>query len=721
MNSLCTSWIRVSFSEGNMKGKGGQTGQNKGRKKIKPGAVVSDGTGEGSLSRRAAKRRQKKGKAKAVQQDTPVEVIDLTFDEASRASSPRGHAQHGQSNFTGTSGAGSSKSGAQQIFESIPPSILVGIDQTAIESSAQDHQSKPNALLGLEVFIDDQLVESGQSVDRQADESSARATEGDSTASSASSVQQPATPRAASPLLDSVPFIKDAPMELLLPENVSIDATNQAATESPLDDGDMEGLHFLGDETTKGVSRYFEPPAPETTEAEAAFLATADQSKICTNCKKPGHKRQNCPHTLCPVCGAVDSHERRDCPVSLVCFGCGQRGHRQANCPDPMTRNSKKRGCDRCGARDHPENSCPSLWRVYSYFSVQARTTLQAVKSESSGWQREAVGGDELDEWCYNCAGKGHLGDDCPESRVSGAKLYTPSAFSYAMQSRGPYFIPGPSGSKSMPRPTHKRWTDNDDEILPFASSAFEGANAGKRSRDKARQAMSSKEVEDEDGDDWFGGIGRGGAAGGGRGRFGTPRGGNRGRGGLPFGHSHLMRSDQRHRGGQNTNVANSIAFGRLSLPSGPNGQSSASSGGLIGKKHQGLPPSLPPKPKFSTPVQFSKRHPIGSSSRRHPSPAPAAGPGPGSGSGGHRDKKRKRDSGDRDWEMEWQNSGISGGSVVGWGRDLDKEERAVKKMKGKQGPTTSKQGQKSKAQSNGKVGKTGPNKTSGQKYTGGY
>ena len=98
------------------------------------------------------------------------------------------------------------------------------------------------------------------------------------------------------------------------------------------------------------------------------------------------------------------------------------------NCPDPMLRNSKKRGCDRCGARDHPENvssnshiaipvkltrsqSCPSLWRQYAYYSPETRLAIQKTKRDSREWQKEAIGGDEAEEWCYNCAREGHLGD----------------------------------------------------------------------------------------------------------------------------------------------------------------------------------------------------------------------------------------------------------------------------------------------------------------------
>ena len=55
--------------------------------------------------------------------------------------------------------------------------------------------------------------------------------------------------------------------------------------------------------------------------------------------------------------------------------------------------------------------SCPTLWRVYSYYSPDARFALQETKRQVTGWQKEALGGLENEEWCYNCAQEGHLGD----------------------------------------------------------------------------------------------------------------------------------------------------------------------------------------------------------------------------------------------------------------------------------------------------------------------
>lgn len=86
---------------------------------------------------------------------------------------------------------------------------------------------------------------------------------------------------------------------LMLPQHVSLSdkpVENAIVDDSgdPEDDS-MEGLHFLDDDKVRGVQRYFDPS--EQTE-EASFLANADQSKICPNCKKPGHRQYQCPHVV---------------------------------------------------------------------------------------------------------------------------------------------------------------------------------------------------------------------------------------------------------------------------------------------------------------------------------------------------------------------------------------------------------------------------------------
>jgi len=87
---------------------------------------------------------------------------------------------------------------------------------------------------------------------------------------------------------------------LLLPANVVVDGVEKEGIEAEgsRGSGSMEGLHFVDDNTQKGVTRYF---VAEPTEEET-FLATADQSKMCQNCKRPGHRAYACPHVIVSRC-----------------------------------------------------------------------------------------------------------------------------------------------------------------------------------------------------------------------------------------------------------------------------------------------------------------------------------------------------------------------------------------------------------------------------------
>ena len=85
---------------------------------------------------------------------------------------------------------------------------------------------------------------------------------------------------------------------LLLPDNIIVDGLGESESakgqSGDVEGSSMEGLHFVDDNISKGAQRYF---VAEQTE-EDAFLASADQSKICQNCKKPGHRQKDCPHVI---------------------------------------------------------------------------------------------------------------------------------------------------------------------------------------------------------------------------------------------------------------------------------------------------------------------------------------------------------------------------------------------------------------------------------------
>lgn len=205
---------------------------------------------------------------------------------------------------------------------------------------------------------------------------------------------------------------------LMLPQHVLLETSSAVqAAEDGGDDGEegdrslggddfLEGLHFVDDDIIRvgrncnplqlsalltwlvqGSRRYFNPEPEDNLEVEATFLATADSRKVCQNCKRPGHQASKCPHIIvrrlllmcfisqmltylqCTTCGAMDEHERRDCPLSKVCYGCGRRGHHKSECPDPISRNKRWAGCERCGSREHTDKVGHNLFILYHVFS----------------------------------------------------------------------------------------------------------------------------------------------------------------------------------------------------------------------------------------------------------------------------------------------------------------------------------------------------------------
>ena len=268
-------------------------------KRPRPNPLIGDTGGSSSLSKQGEKRRKRKGKSRAAAADS-TDVIDLTFDDASERLAVGSSSRLGSATSTPRFGNCNS-------FAPVPRSLIAGIDR----SISPGPQSSNQPTTGGSPAIDLDAYETDQG------QSSLGVANVGETLPDSSDQLLPMAP------LPAQPVTSFSLSQLLLPANVMLDSSESA----PLSAEPMAGIHFLDDDNNaKDVSRYFDTPKPE---GESSFLATADQSKICSNCKRPGHKSRLCPHTLCPVCGAVDEHERRDCHFSLVCFGCGQRGHRQ--------------------------------------------------------------------------------------------------------------------------------------------------------------------------------------------------------------------------------------------------------------------------------------------------------------------------------------------------------------------------------------------------------
>ena len=465
------------------------------------------------------------------------------------------------------------------------------------------------------------------------------------------------------------------PSGLLLPGHIQLDTSPISTTK----DSENTGVHFVDDDSARGVPRYFDDPT--ATEADRTA------GKVCSNCHEPGHESRKCPHTVvrgklcayaslhqCAACGKVDEHERKDCPITLVCFGCGERGHRRAECKAPRSKMGSRNGCGLCGSADHVpgvrlstmrrhllmRKMCPSVWRTYRYRTAEGVQAELEVRAAAVEWEKEAVGGGSDEMWCYNCAREGHFGDvswpsyldttsytsgvflmrqDCPSRRGSFARLMTSSAFSYSIASSSPFAArPG----------THTLFTDND---VPYTSSydTFPGSHPGAKasSRNKARQRQLEV-VETRD--DWFDTP--------------TSRMQRGGRGGMPFSHGHLM--SPRNAGSPRPG----ISFGKLGTPAGlparppgpGGGGHKAPQGGSVSKK----------RGKADTVIEGSggSESVNGKDSRRK------------------RKNRTERKSAQKDWETEWRGSGRGGGNVQSWGREmgLDQDPPPAESTRGRRG-----------------------------------
>ncbi|ANB14092.1 Air1p [Sugiyamaella lignohabitans] len=90
-------------------------------------------------------------------------------------------------------------------------------------------------------------------------------------------------------------------------------------------------------------------------------------------------------------------------------------GHLRSAC----TEKSKYIFCSRCSSKSHTEETCPSIWRSY-----------KVIRSGDSQYPASIS--------CYNCAGAGHYGDDCPLPRP--VLLRYREATAFCVESLAPKF-----------------------------------------------------------------------------------------------------------------------------------------------------------------------------------------------------------------------------------------------------------------------------------------
>ncbi|KAG0674957.1 hypothetical protein C6P40_001966 [Pichia californica] len=181
----------------------------------------------------------------------------------------------------------------------------------------------------------------------------------------------------------------------LISSTSDIDASNVVYAPS-IDEVTTDNDHLA---SLRGEGRYFGVVDPDVNEP------------TCSNCHRRGHRRAQCKVVVCHACGKVDDHYETQCPNSMVCSNCGEKGHFRNNCPSKRNYTF----CVLCDSRNHISERCPTIWRSYVVKRVDANSKIPYPSAKI---------------FCYNCAAKGHYGDDCKKQRISKTPNINGSAFS---------------------------------------------------------------------------------------------------------------------------------------------------------------------------------------------------------------------------------------------------------------------------------------------------
>ncbi|KZT06504.1 uncharacterized protein LAESUDRAFT_725955 [Laetiporus sulphureus 93-53] len=309
------------------------------------------------------------------------------------------------------------------------------------------------------------------------------------------------------------PTLNEQP-PLLLPAHVSVFGEGGVdpveilppSTPDSEDEGFIQYLDYDDNRRAPGMVRYFET-------VEEIEKSAKPRKIVCKKCGAEGeHETSECRVMICLTCGARDEHPTRNCPISKICHNCNMRGHISMTCPN---RHSSRRGtdnydiCGRCGSGTHSTKECPTLWRLYEYVDNVERQLIMKNREEKRALALGQGGEGYIatDEWCYNCGGSGHLGDDCQAVPHVGDMPREPSAFGSYNTSSGPF---ADLTERPLSRPNASRPPRDWEAAGSFADGFgfIAPMDVGKKGRLKEREKLRKRarelEEAEDDEDDWF-------------------------------------------------------------------------------------------------------------------------------------------------------------------------------------------------------------------------
>ncbi|BGP12324.1 hypothetical protein JCM10213v2_000237 [Rhodosporidiobolus nylandii] len=249
--------------------------------------------------------------------------------------------------------------------------------------------------------------------------------------------------------------------EVALTEDEDSDDSDGSSDE---EDGQAEALMLYDDE--EGLKQAIKGKIVDDSSAPVTgrYYKEADLTKTCVLCGEHGHTSRDCTHQQCFICGAIDEHEARNCPVALDCDVASG------------SRSSYGTRCSLCQSSNHMSANCPTLWRIYDTSGPKPPKRKPVLA-------------------CANCGStKDHFIDDCLLPRGHPMRYVDPSAFNRAALGNVslPSYSAAPSASRRRGAPSassaskQRSFDDDagdDDWFASRARSGGGGSAAGKGGR----------------------------------------------------------------------------------------------------------------------------------------------------------------------------------------------------------------------------------------------